>query len=895
MRLLFKSCLAALLAFGATTLGNAQTLVEKADKQYELHAYRLATQSYETLLSRGSDEWNATTRLADCYVHLNEPDKAAAQYARLVREGQAKEADFLQFGRTLMMLGRYDEAAAQFSIFQKTNLTTGSHFLKACKFAAENDNNAPEFKVEALAKVNTAAADFGATILKDQLIWSSSRTDLKRGVNNNGVRSELSGGVSNQLFTAPIEGVSNTPFKVYLLKSDFKNVFNESQPSFSADGKTVAFMRNNFADGERFMSASGLEMSVYTATVDDGGNWNDIKAFPFNNGATGFPALSADGLTLYVASVRAGGQGGFDLYSCQKRGSSWGEPRNLGGQINTSGDEITPFVDGKTLYFSSNWHIGFGGFDVFKTEGVTGEVVNLGVGINSSNDDLGFVYAPSVATGFLTSNRLGGNGKYDIYRFSSTVERVNIVILDDNKRPVGDAQATVVAGNAANLTAQRGGNFLANLGDKKPLTILIKKEGYKSVSQKIDPQFVANQRVMEIQLERNVPTQMSTTAMPEYSAMVTDGSSGEPLEGVLVRLVNQTTDVETSKTTDVKGRFRFPMTPDAQLLLTFSKEGFVITQKAVKASDLKTKYLGEIALKPSAVTDKTALSEEKIKTQTPPANNVPVSYGTQAMPKQRLPNVPAVPTKPTPSVSEPDGEAPTVTKSAPAFAVQVAVSTSKDVLNLTKFNDLKKIGNIYVVPEEGKQKIRLGVFKTRIEADSAVKAITAMNYVGIFVVSEKNAAAVAENLIKALPKPISAPVKPTPTQIIAPVKPTPAVAPVKPTPKDVPSQYSTVALPPKKTEEPVRQKVEPKPEPKVEDKTFKVKIAAMKKPEWFNDSKVSTLWKIEKIKEGEFTVFVMDGFKTLEQAKEMKKKVQASGYKDAKVVVREGDKLKVID
>jgi Tol biopolymer transport system component len=167
-------------------------------------------------------------------------------------------------------------------------------------------------------------------ILKDQLIWSSSRTDMARTKNNNGARTELSGGVSNQLFAAPIEGISNAPFKVRFLKSDFKNIFNESQPSFSADGKKVAFMRNNFAEDERFMSAAGLEMSVYTATVDDDGNWNDIKAFPFNNGATGFPALSPDGSTLYIAAVRAGGQGGFDLYTSSKRGNSWGEPRNLG-------------------------------------------------------------------------------------------------------------------------------------------------------------------------------------------------------------------------------------------------------------------------------------------------------------------------------------------------------------------------------------------------------------------------------------------------------------------------------------------------------------------------------------------------------------------------------------
>jgi tetratricopeptide (TPR) repeat protein len=262
MRQLVKTCLVAFLAFGATTFGNAQSLVEKADKQYDLHAYRLAAQSYEMLLARGSDEFGATARLADCYLHLNEPDKAAGQFARLVGEGQAKDNDFLQYGRTLMMLGRYEEAATQFTIFQKTNLTAGAHFLKACKFAAENDNNKPDFKIEPLAKANTAAADFGATIVKDQLIWSSSRMDMKRAKNDNGVRTELSGGVSNQLFAAPIEGLSNAPFKVRFYKNDFKNVFNEGQASFSADGKTVAFMRNNFAEGERFMSAAGLEMSA---------------------------------------------------------------------------------------------------------------------------------------------------------------------------------------------------------------------------------------------------------------------------------------------------------------------------------------------------------------------------------------------------------------------------------------------------------------------------------------------------------------------------------------------------------------------------------------------------------------------------------------------------------
>jgi hypothetical protein len=488
----------------------------------------------------------------------------------------------------------------------------------------------------------------------------------------------------------------------------------------------------------------------------------------------------------------------------------------------------------------------------------------MGIGINSSNDDIGFVYAPSVSTGFLTSNRSGGNGKYDIYRLTSTAENVNLIIVDESKRPIANTKVTVTAGNPAHLVAQRGGNYLVNLSDNKALTIQIKKEGFKTLTKVIEPEIGGNQRVMEISLDRDIPTQMSTVPTKpstEYTGMVTDGSSGEPLEGVLVRVTNQTSSESIEKTSDAKGRFRFPMKADEQLVLTFSKETFVVAQKIVKASETKTKYIGEMALKPSAVTDKFALPEEKKKEdKTPLPIPVPTSYGTQAMPKQK---------KQDPSVSEPKTDDSAVkAKGEPAFAVQVAVSTSKDVLSLSKFENLKKIGTVYVVPEEGKQKIRLGVFHTRVEADSAVKGAAALGYVGMFVTSEKNAAAVAENLIKTAPKA-------TADKVV---------------PKSVPDQYSVIA---KKVDPPVAVKEPVKP--KVEDKAFKVKIAAMKKPELFNDSKVATLWKVDQIKEGDWTMFMMDGFKTLEQAKDMKKKVQATGYKDAKVVVRDGEKFRVVD
>ena len=100
----------------------------------------------------------------------------------------------------------------------------------------------------------------------------------------------------------------------------------------------------------------------------------------------------------------------------------------------------------------------------------------------------------------------------------------------------------------------------------------------------------------------------------------------------------------------------------------------------------------------------------------------------------------------------------------------------------------------------------------------------------------------------------------------------------------MPQPYN-VALPSKKA--PVA--------PVVEDKTFKVRIAAMKKPEWFDDTKVSKLWKIDKIQEGGLTIFIMDGFKTLQEAKTMKQKVKDAGYTDAKVIQKDGKSFKVVD
>ena len=133
------------------------------------------------------------------------------------------------------------------------------------------------------------------------------------------------------------------------------------------------------------------------------------------------PCVSSDGRELYFVSRRAGNA---DIFRCLRNANgSWGEPQNIGAPINTQGTEMAPFLhpDGRTLYFSSDKHVGMGGFDLFMSrrgeDGQWQEPVNLGFPINTQGDEINFFVAADGKTAFVSSQREGGNGGYDIYTF----------------------------------------------------------------------------------------------------------------------------------------------------------------------------------------------------------------------------------------------------------------------------------------------------------------------------------------------------------------------------------------------------------------------------------------------------------------------------------------------
>lgn len=193
---------------------------------------------------------------------------------------------------------------------------------------------------------------------------------------------------------------------------------NEGAPSISADGKRLYYAACNRADSK---GSCDIYMSYNRGTF-----WTSPKNISTINSEfwDSQPNVSADGNTLYFVSNRPGGVGQLDLWAVDiHEDDQYGTPYNLGEEINTIEDELSPFMhfDMQTLYFSSNGRPGMGNTDVFvsrKNEGGHwSEPENLGYPINSSRADNSFFVAADGRSAYFSSNRKGGYGQEDIYQF----------------------------------------------------------------------------------------------------------------------------------------------------------------------------------------------------------------------------------------------------------------------------------------------------------------------------------------------------------------------------------------------------------------------------------------------------------------------------------------------
>lgn len=227
--------------------------------------------------------------------------------------------------------------------------------------------------------------------------------------------------------------------------------YHDSNLAFSPDGKTL-YIYSDEGNGD-----------IYYTNLLSEDTWSPPIGLSENINSTGYNeksiSQSPDGNTVFFASNRPGGNGGFDIYfSTKNKKEEWGPSKNLGSVINTEMDEDGPFIqfDGKTLYFSSTGHDGMGGFDIYKSvydsasaEWSTPE--NLGYPLNSPDDDIYFVMTKDGKTGYYASVREDGMGYNDIYRVtiadaSNGIKKAEVVQKENLVEVEEDENDTKVTG-----------------------------------------------------------------------------------------------------------------------------------------------------------------------------------------------------------------------------------------------------------------------------------------------------------------------------------------------------------------------------------------------------------------------------------------------------------------
>jgi outer membrane protein OmpA-like peptidoglycan-associated protein len=267
--------------------------------------------------------------------------------------------------------------------------------------------------------------------------------------------------------------------------------YNEGAQSISQDGRYLFFTGCNRPDGRG-------RCDIYIAQKRGDGWGKPVGINPPVNTSNweSQPSISADGRTLYFVSNKPGGFGGYDIWKTVLGDKGWTEPENLGPNINTPYDEQSPFIhpDDSTLYFCSNGWPGMGNKDLFISRLDIKEKwqkpENLGYPINSSGDENGLTLTANGDYAFFSSNNLQGLGGFDIYTFEMpanvrpkmvTYVKGNVNDADTQQPLEADVEIIDLERNKIvyqDYSSPERGEFLVTLTSGKNYGLNISKNGY---------------------------------------------------------------------------------------------------------------------------------------------------------------------------------------------------------------------------------------------------------------------------------------------------------------------------------------------------------------------------------------------------------------------------------
>jgi tetratricopeptide (TPR) repeat protein len=427
-----------------------QAYVNAGEKAMESGDYYTAGSHFSKALEFDDNDASLLFKMAESSRMYNDYRNAAIWYEKYLATDKKNKNPLAVFhlGEMKKNTGAYPEAGLLFqTYYQEHKQDSDFYSLKSLQLAISCDtairlmHDSLPVKITNLGEeINSIYSDFGGQKSGDSVLYFSSQ----RFVDEAKSKKQKPSYVSKIL-------KANSKQDQWQKPGILDRIINPSgylncNSSISADYRIMMFTR-----------CTPLNLSAYHAEIYfskwEKGRWSaaarpgkEINGTHFTSTHPCIVTNGAEGYILYFSSNRPGGQGGMDIWKSIFSNGNFSEPENLGPEINTQGDEVTPFFDNVSgmLYFSSDWHHGLGGFDIFSSKFVNGQYsrpVNIGYPLNSSTNDVYFTVQNNGTEGLLTSNRPGSmyihseTCCYDIYQFEispSIVHTTDTVSLRDS-------------------------------------------------------------------------------------------------------------------------------------------------------------------------------------------------------------------------------------------------------------------------------------------------------------------------------------------------------------------------------------------------------------------------------------------------------------------------------
>ncbi len=814
LQLLVLLCLVSI----STTL-TAQKIIKKANKQFELRAYDKAYSTYIKALAKYPDRNVLKLQIAECLRRTNKVLEAKEWYEIGMANADVPVVYNLYYGHLLKSIAEYDNAASYYSNYKMVDVELAEHYMLSCDFALNLMREKSKYELM-LDDCNSKQSDIAMKFYGDDMVFTSFR-DNDSDADVDGCRLYIKK-----------NGVESMP-----LRSALKTQHGLGFMTYSIDDEICAFTTSNVMNNHEPVAEKDEDHAIHFAQVIDGGDFIDEVPFKYNevNSSTAFPHLAFDGSALYFSSNRQGGFGGYDLYVSYSKDGEWTAPQNLGAEINSIGNEITPFFDGVNLFFASDYHAGMGGYDLFQSDVVMGEwtyPLNLGNGINSPGDD----YYPAQKMGnkvlYFSSNRLGGRGGDDIYYGIPTSQEI-VYSINEIYNDVDVPEAFALG------------------GDYVPASVVI-QEAINSSS----VQLVANEEVTNIKVLSADEELTNEDRNVVVSEIIPTEVSSEVLSIVGEhKIANNQEAIEITHEVEV-----------AENKICTVKDGEVITQAltiedekaelpTIELDNLELNNNIEVPINTEIVTVEESIVEEKVNQEKAVVNEETVVQEKEAVVSNVITSKPSA----TKLITEVPGSRSITADINMAGAKRVAygdllpaisnayfiqlASLSRSKGNVADYKNLIKYGNIYKMYRQSSTKIKLGYFTDKYEANKVLRNVKAQGYNDAFITSESLNTSNMELFIAG---------------------------------KEYDYNGSNYTAPSSKGTQ------------------YKVRLASYEDPIWFDIKSAKQLGEIEQWTKGGWTIFILSGFGDIEEAHAAKIRAINRGFADAEVVIDNGGILERI-